>query len=102
MRQQCAQKQEKVYRQSNDHFNVFVIDGYVLQTINLLDFVDQVILERLFTHDTQDVMRGSKVCGHECRRGGRAHWLFGVNFQIVDVNSFARAATLPFGIQQIA
>ena len=42
---------------AHDHFDVLVVDLHALQAIDLLDFVDQVLGQRLDAHDAQDVVR---------------------------------------------
>src|SRR3546814_17186499 len=42
---------------SSDLLDVLVVDLHALQSIDLLNLVDQVVGERLDTHDVQDVVR---------------------------------------------
>ena len=42
---------------AHDHFDVLVIDGDALQSVHVLDFVDQVVGEFLHALDRQDVVR---------------------------------------------
>jgi len=42
---------------SDDDFNVLVVDFHPLRAVDLLDFMEQVLLNSLFTADTQDVVR---------------------------------------------
>ena len=43
---------------ANNHLNVLVIDGHALQTIHILNFVNQVIGQLLNTGNRQNIMRG--------------------------------------------
>src|SRR5579859_2465422 len=49
---------------ANDHLDVLVVDLHALQTIDLLDLVDQVVRQRLDTHHLQDVVR-NRVTVHQ-------------------------------------
>ena len=42
---------------ANDHFDVLVVDRHALQTVDVLDLVDQVVRELLDALDGQDVVR---------------------------------------------
>ena len=42
---------------TNDGFDVLVGDGHALQTVDLLDFVDEVLLESMLAEDFQNVVR---------------------------------------------
>src|SRR4051812_16555038 len=42
---------------ANDDFDVLVVDVDALQAVDLLDFVDQVGVQRLLTEDRQDIVR---------------------------------------------
>ena len=42
---------------ANDHFDVLVVDLHALQAVDVLDFADQVVRQRLDTLQAQDVVR---------------------------------------------
>ena len=41
----------------DDDFNVFIVDFHPLRAVDLLDFMEQVLLNGFFAADTQDVVR---------------------------------------------
>ena len=41
----------------NDDFDVLVVDLHTLESVDLLDFVHQVLSECLLTHNSQNVVR---------------------------------------------
>ncbi len=41
----------------DDHLDVLVVDAHALQSVDLLDLVDEVLGERLLAEDGQDVVR---------------------------------------------
>ena len=42
---------------TNDHLDVLVVDLHALESVDLLDFVDQVLRQRLLAEHLQDVVR---------------------------------------------
>lgn len=41
----------------NDDLDVFIVDLYALAAVNLLDFLDDIVLSRLYAEDIKDIVR---------------------------------------------
>ena len=66
---------------TNNHFDVLVRDGHALQTVDFLDFVDQVSLQCLFAQHGKNVVRVERTI-HQRVAGAEAF-----AFLHVDVNA---------------
>src|SRR5581483_9191659 len=73
---------------AHDHLDVLVADGYTLEAIDLLDFVDQVSLEFFFAQNRQDVVRVQRTI-HERLTGPYA-----LAFLHVDVHALGNRVFL--------
>ena len=49
---------------TNNHFNVLVVDLHTLQTVNVLDFVDNVTRKLFNTEQSQNVVRINGTIHH--------------------------------------
>ena len=77
---------------ANDGFDVLVGDGDALETVDFLDFVDQVALQLLLTEHGEDVMRVQRTI-HERLAGAHA-----LAFLHVDVDAARHGVFLLFSV----
>ena len=56
---------------ANDHLDVLVVDLHALESVDLLDFVDQVLGERLLAEHLEDVVRVGRRRPSAARRRAR-------------------------------
>ena len=68
----------------DDDFDVLVVDFHALRTIHVLNFVQQVLLHRLFAADAQNVVRHERSAN---QRVARPDAVVGVHQQLLAVRN---------------
>ena len=56
---------------ANDHLDVLIVDVHALQAIDFLDLVHEVVLQRLHSENTQNIVRVQRSVHERFARRGR-------------------------------